>query len=95
MNDERHYCAAVGIKLSQILEHFRHLFLYDFCSQCHEPTGVDIEVIEQVHDICIANNLFPMTLCSDCHKTAPPHKQLNITNTELEQKIDHIVAERN
>lgn len=95
MSKEILFCAAVGFKRSQILEHFRHLFVYVSCSQCHELIGIDTEVIKQVCSICLTHNYCPMTLCTDCHASQKPHKQINISNPELEQKIDHIVAERN
>lgn len=88
-------CAAVGLKQSQILEHFQHLFLYLPCHCCKQLTGLDPKVIIKTAQLCIEQKLIPITLCSDCHDYTEPHNVYDLQDHELENKIDKIIAERN
>lgn len=91
-------CAAVGLKAYQILEHFRHLFLYMPCYRCRQMTGVDPQIILKTCQMCIEKKLLPITLCSECHEqisTQQPHDKIEVKNPLLDRKIHHIAAERN
>lgn len=90
------FCAAVGPREEDVIEHFRELFQWKMeCCHCGATVLLGQSVVTTVMEQCFDSQLCPVTICDVCELEVPSRKRIGVDGTEVVQGIARITAERN